>query len=119
MQKRPLIWVGMILGILMIVAAACTPAQLLELGMVPMGWFNDNRLLGGEVAALPTPAAADATATPAASTVIIPTPAPTVIGPLATLTAIAGLVPTVEINSEPYVVDRQGRPHFIEFQAPW
>ncbi|MFC1959073.1 hypothetical protein ACFLYO_00030 [Chloroflexota bacterium] len=123
--KRPLIWVGALLGAILIVVTACTPAQLRELQMlaasVPGEMSSDEGLLGGQVAALPTVARSGtaATPTPPPSNVSLPTVAPTVIGPLATLTAIAGLVPTVDISGTPYIIELQGRPHFIEFQAMW
>jgi hypothetical protein len=113
MKKQSLL-IGMAL---LILAAACTPAQLGGLQTLAAVVPEREGPLGGRIAALPT--ANLATPTPPPSSISFPTPAPTVVGPLATLTAIAGLLPTIDLSATPYAIVLQGRPHFIEFRAGW
>ncbi len=118
-KLRPLLLVP-----LLILGAACTPAQRDALGtLAAVVAPTDAGPLGGQVAALPTPDPnAAPTATPPSSAFAFPTETPTprpLAGPLATLTAVAGLLPTRDLSATPYAVELRGRPHFIEFHAWW
>lgn len=117
MRTRTLLIIS---AVAMLALAACAPSpraavqtMVAVLPAAPAG------PLAGEIAALPTPDPAAATATPPPSSFSLPTIAPTAIGPLATLTAISGLIPTMDLNATPYEVVYRGVPVFIEFQARW
>jgi hypothetical protein len=113
-MSRTLLVIGMAFVIL---AAACTPAQLSGIQTMAAVLPENNAPMGGQIAALPTvdPGAP----TPPPSSISFPTPAPTVVGPLATMTAIAGLLPTIDLSATPYRIALEDKPHFIEFQARW
>ena len=104
---------------LLLSGAACLPDPISGMQTLAARLPAGEGPLGGQVAALPTPDPQAATATPAPSIITLPTPAPTLSGLLATMTAVAGLIPTVDLHATPYVIELQGRPHLVEFQAPW
>ncbi|MBN1966675.1 MAG: hypothetical protein JW910_18630 [Anaerolineae bacterium] len=108
-----------VIGLMVLAAVACTPAQQAVVQTVVAALPDDDAPLGGAVAAMPTPDQAAATATPASSSYAPPTSVPTASGPLAALTQVAQLIPTQDTSATPYAIVNQGRPHFIEFHARW
>lgn len=113
-MKRLLILIAA-LTLLVLAVSACSQDQraVLQTAVaVPGG--------GNAIAQEPTPvASAGATATPEFSVLASPTPQPTLAGPMGTLTAIADLVASPTQDTEPYVIENTGNPHFIEFHAWW
>lgn len=106
---------AVIVLLLLVFVAACTPAQVTSF-LQMMGGGSAAGPMGGELAALPTAAT---TETPEPSSFSAPTEAPNAVGPLATMTALAGMVATPDLAATPYAIAINGRPHFVEFQARW
>lgn len=103
--------------LLALVVAACSPEQRAALRMAA-GIAGATAPPVSAVAQPVTPVTAAAT-TPEFSLLATPTPPPTMGGPMGTLTAIADLVASPTQDAEPYVIQRRGNPHFIEFHAWW
>ncbi|NDJ79287.1 MAG: hypothetical protein GYB65_23800 [Chloroflexi bacterium] len=105
MKKAPIIVCGVVLAVLLVATFAFGPRASVQ-----------NLAEGAAVFLTPTVPPSE---TPGISEVSLPTALPTMAGPMGTLTAIADLVATPEDLSEPYEIELQGRPHFIEFHAWW
>ncbi len=103
MSKKVLLAGALLLIAGLLIISACTEQQ---------------RAIVQTAAAVPPDQPAP-TETPKFSLLISPTPLPTVGGMMGTWTAVAQVMVMPTLDTEPYVITNQGRPHFVEFHALW
>jgi thiol-disulfide isomerase/thioredoxin len=113
--SKKVLLAGLLISLVTLIAAACSEAQREALQTLAAQPPTRYAALSADEAVSPVPGP-----TQGFSSLITPTSAQSAaFDPLGTLTAVAVSMAVPTQNTEPYVIENTGKPHFIEFHAWW